>query len=81
MEELVFNLAYIFIFALLGAFTLFTHVPKNEEFRNYLKARKVLAGAFMMMAGYCVVRIFVKSSYCYSNLWTLVTPRLRHHRV
>lgn len=73
MEELVFNLAYIFIFALLGAFTLFTHVPKNEEFRNYLKARKVLAGAFMMMAGYCVVRIFVKSSYCYSNLWTLVT--------
>ncbi len=73
MEELVFNLAYIFIFALLGVFTLFTHVPKNEEFRNYLKARKVLSGAFFMMASYCIIRIFVKSSYNYTNLWTLLT--------
>lgn len=73
MEELIFNIAYIFIFSLLGIFTLFTHVPKNEEFRNYLKARKVLAGAFFMMASYCLIRIFVKSSYNYSNLWTLLT--------
>lgn len=73
MEELVFNLAYIFIFTLLGIFTLFTHVPKNEEFRNYLKARKVLSGAFFMMASYCMIRIFVKSSYNYTNLWTLLT--------
>ncbi len=73
MEEIVFNLSYIFIFSLLGIFTLFTHVPKNEEFRSYLKARKVLAGAFLMMAAYCIVRIFVKSSYNFSNMWTMLT--------
>ena len=73
MEELFFNIAYIFIFTLLGLFTLFTLVPKNDEFKNYLRARKVLAGSFFMMAGYCIMRLFIESSYNYSNVWSLLT--------
>lgn len=73
MEELIFNLAYVFIFSLLGIFTLFTHAPKNEEFRSYRKARLVLSGAFLMIAGYCIVRIFVKTTDGYFHLWTLST--------
>ena len=73
MEELFFDIAYIFIFTLLGLFTLFTLVPKNDEFKNYLRARKVLAGSFFMMAGYCILRLFIESSYNYSNVWSLLT--------
>lgn len=63
MEEgyLLFNMAFIMIFGMLGAFTLFSHATKDEKFRNYKQARKVLGTAFFILSVYCIVRLIYPS--------------------
>lgn len=44
------------IFAILGFFLIFLHIPKDEEFKYYRQARKILGSAFIIMTFYCVLK-------------------------
>ena len=52
LEIVLFGL----IFAILGLFLIFLHIPKDEEFRYYKIARRILGSAFIIMSFYCGLR-------------------------
>lgn len=69
----LFNLGYVIIFAFLGLFSMVMHVSKDEQFRNYRKSRKILTGAFFMMAAYCATRLISPYSRGeYLDFWLFV---------
>ena len=72
------NVAYVILFAVLGAFTCFMHIPKSSEFSGYRKSRMILGGAFFMMAGYCVLRALAPQNHydVYFDFWVLTVVSL-----
>ena len=72
------NIAYVILFAMLGAFTCFMHIPKSTEFSGYRKSRMILGGAFFMMAGYCVLRSLAPQNHYdfYFDFWVLTVVSL-----
>lgn len=57
--EMLGNLAFAFIFALLGLFLIFLHIPKNEKLKYYRRARMILGTAFIVMTVYCILEAFI----------------------
>lgn len=60
MEELAFifaNATFAFIFAILGLFSIFLHIPKEDDYKYYRKSRYTLGIGFFVMVGYCVLRM------------------------
>ena len=76
--QLNLNIAYVILFAVLGAFTCFMHIPKSSEFSGYRKSRMILGGAFFMMAAYCVLRSFAPQNHYdhYLHFWVLTVVSL-----
>lgn len=71
------NLVYVAIFALLGLFTYFVHIPKDKIFSGYRKSRIMLGCAFFFMAVFCAIRFFMPSHHNdYVNFWFLSTASL-----
>jgi len=67
-----FYLGYAIIFALLGLFTIFVHMPQHSELGGYRKSRNLLGSAFIMMAVYCIVNMLTPDHHiAYVNFWTL----------
>ena len=76
--QLNLNIAYVILFAVLGAFTCFMHIPRSSEFSGYRKSRMILGGAFFMMAGYCVLRSLAPQNHydVYLDFWVLTVVSL-----
>lgn len=71
------NLAYVAIFALLGLFILFVHVPKEYKQSGYHKSRTTLGGAFLFMALFCVLRFLMpQNQNGFVNFWLLTNVSL-----
>ena len=71
------NLAYVAIFALLGLFIYFVHVPKKYKQSGYRKSRLTLGGAFLFMAAFCIARFLMpQHQNDYINFWLLTTASL-----
>lgn len=69
----MFNLGFVIIFVVLGVLTLFMYMPKFTEFKNYRKSRYILGAGFMLMAAYCVFRLFIpQEQNDYMPFWTLI---------
>lgn len=77
--KLDLNLAYIILFAVLGMFTFFMHVPSadDEKWSSYRKSRHTLGSAFFLMTGYCVLRS-LHPQYLddYGDFWLLTVVSL-----
>lgn len=56
MNVLLGNMIFALIFAILGFFLLFLHVPKDESLIYYKSSRIVLGLAFLIMTLYCCLR-------------------------
>lgn len=72
------SLAYVILFAVLGMFTFFVHIPSDESaWDSYRKSRKTLGGAFFLMTAYCIMRS-LHPQYLdnYGNFWLLVVVSL-----
>ena len=73
------SLAYIILFAVLGMFTFFMHVPSadDERWSSYRKSRRTLGSAFFLMTGYCVLRS-LHPQYLdnYGDFWLLTVVSL-----
>ena len=54
--ETIGILVFALVFAILGFFLLFLHIPKTEEFKYYKQARRILGTAFLIMTGYCLMK-------------------------
>ena len=76
--QLNLNIAYVILFAVLGAFTCFMHIPTSSDFSGYRKSRMILGGAFFMMAGYCILRSFAPQNHIdhYLDFWVLTVVSL-----
>lgn len=71
------NLAYVAIFALLGLFILFVHVPKEYKQSGYHKSRTTLGGAFLFMALFCALRFLMpQHQNDFVNFWLLTSVSL-----
>lgn len=71
------NLAYVAIFAILGLFICFVHVPKEYKHSGYRKARFTLGAAFLFMAACCTSRFLMPNHQNdYVNFWLLTTASL-----
>lgn len=44
--EAIGIIVFALVFAILGFFLLFLHIPKTEEFKYYKQARRILGTAF-----------------------------------
>lgn len=70
---IIFNVAYITIFALLGILILSIHLPNKQTFRNYRSARRTLGSAFFTMTFYCTLRVFLHYDHGdYGDFWLLI---------
>lgn len=73
----MFNFGFAIIFAVLATLTFFMHMSQNEEFKNYRKARYILAAGFAFMSLYCIFRLCVPQEHDnYSHFWVLVLVSL-----
>ncbi len=73
----MFNLAFVIIFAIMGLLTLTMHMPKDEEFIGYRKARYTLGIGFVIMSLYCVFRLVVPQKEGeYMQFWLLTVVSL-----
>ncbi len=71
------NLAYVAIFALLGLFILFVHVPKEYKQSGYHKSRNTLGGAFLFMVLFCTLRFLMpQHQNDFVNFWLLTNVSL-----
>lgn len=50
------NLSFAFIFAILGLFMTFLHIPQDEGFKYYRYSRYTLGSAFFILAVFCCIR-------------------------
>lgn len=66
----ILNCGFVIIFVVLSVLTLFTHMPKFNEFKNYRKSRYILGSGFMLMAIYCVFRLCIPQEQ--HNYYTLL---------
>lgn len=76
--HLALNIAYVILFAMLGLFTLFIHIPSEEAiWVSYRKSRKTLGGAFLLMTAYCILRS-IHPQYLdeYVDFWLLTVVSL-----
>ena len=72
------NLTYVILFAVLGLFAFFVHVPSTDPMWNsYRKSRRTLGGAFFLMTGYCIMRS-LHPQYLdnYGDFWLLTVVSL-----
>lgn len=70
---LMVNLGFGITFLLLGGAMLFLHMPKDEALKNYRVCRHILGISFILMALYCVIRIFIKqNNTIYQDFWVLL---------
>lgn len=78
MDASQLSFAYVILFAVLGAFSCFMHIPSSTEFSGYRKSRMIFGGAFFMMAGYCVLRALVPQDHLdeYLDFWILTVVSL-----
>lgn len=53
--ETIGIIVFALVFAILGFFLLFLHIPKTEEFKYYKQARRILGTAFLIMTVYCLI--------------------------
>lgn len=78
------NLAYVAIFALLGLFICFLHVPKDLKQSGYRKSRFTLGGAFLFMAVFCTIRFLMPQhqndyiNFCLLTIASLVFSWLNY---
>ena len=71
------NILYVILFAILGVFTCFMHIPKEVSFSGYRKSRMILGGAFFFMTAYCVLRFFRPQNLDdYVDFWVLTVISL-----
>ena len=76
--HLALNIAYVILFAMLGLFTLFVHIPSEEViWTSYRKSRKTLGISFLLMAAYCILRS-IHPQYLdeYGDFWLLTVVSL-----
>lgn len=74
-----FDLAYVLIFGVLGAFILLTKVPEENHLISYRKARKALGIGLTMLSLYCILRLMTPQHHeDYVSFWLLVTFTLIH---
>jgi AraC-like DNA-binding protein len=73
------SLAYVILFAVLGMFTFFMHVPSADDARwsSYRKSRHTLGSAFFLMTAYCILRS-LHPQYLdnYGDFWLLTVVSL-----
>lgn len=70
---LMVNLGFGITFFLLGGAMLFLHMPKDEALKNYRVCRYILGTSFILMALYCVIRIFIEqNNTIYEDFWVLL---------
>ena len=66
------NILYVILFVVLGVFSCFMHIPKEQTFSGYRKSRLILGSAFFFMAAYCVLRFFKPQDLdVYVDFWVL----------
>lgn len=71
--ELTEIILFGLVFAILGFFLIFLHIPKDEKFRYYRQSRKILGLAFMIMTVYCVLKSIIPSKgYEYTHQCLLI---------
>lgn len=69
----MFNFGFVIIFVVLGVLTIFMHMPKGDEYRNYRKSRVILGGGFTLMAVYCISRlIYPQTQNDFEQFWVLI---------
>lgn len=49
------SLAFAFVFAILGVFIIFLHIPKEERFKYYRYSRYTLGIGFLILTVYCCI--------------------------
>lgn len=57
--ETIGMIAFALVFAILGLFLIFLHIPKTDEFKYYKQSRRILGTAFLIMTIYCVIEPFI----------------------
>lgn len=71
--ELTEMILFGLIFAILGFFLIFLHIPKDEKFRYYRQARKILGTAFIIMTLYCILKSIIPvKGYEYTHRCLLI---------
>ena len=71
--ELTEIILFGLIFAILGFFLIFLHIPKDEKFRYYRQARKILGTAFIIMTFYCILKSIIPvKGYEYTHRCLLI---------
>lgn len=71
---LMLNLGFGITFFLLGGAMLFLYMPKDPTLKNYRISRYILGFSFLLMAVYCVIRIFIEQrNIVYQDFWVLLT--------
>ena len=65
MENIVYwliNIAFAFFFTILGLFTFFLHIPKDQDFKYYRYSRYTLGiGMFALAIYCCMLPMFLNS--------------------
>lgn len=70
---------YVLVFGILGAMTLFLHIPKEKGMEYYKKARLTLGTALTALSIYCIIRLILPQNHAvYIDFWLLVTFTLIH---
>ena len=71
--ELTEIILFGLVFAILGFFLIFLHIPKEDIFKYYRQSRKILGTAFMTMSFYCILKSIIHvNGYEYTHQCLLI---------
>ena len=68
LNNWVIGLAFAFIFAAMGLFIIFLHIPKEDIFKYYRYSRYTLGVSFFIIAAYCCIRTLTIQISGYTEL-------------
>lgn len=70
--ETIGMIVFALVFAILGLFLIFLHIPKTDEFKYYRQSRRILGTAFLIMTLYCLIEPALPDEKQYSHTCLLI---------